>query len=102
MKTIIRSNIFISIIRLFPISILTFFAKKISNTKIKFGKNNILNKKYKDELKKFAFNKMNTENIDALLMGHYHQLGIENKNHQHFIHLGDWINHYTVTIFDNQ
>ena len=35
-------------------------------------------------------------------MGHYHQTGIENINDKYFIHLGDWINNYTVTTYDKK
>ena len=35
-------------------------------------------------------------------MGHYHQLGIQKLNNGHFIHLGDWINQYTVTILTEE
>jgi len=60
----------------------------------------LLDKKYKDELKNFAFNKMKNENIDVLLMGHYHEIGIYKNNNKQFIHLGDWINQHTVTTLD--
>ena len=33
-------------------------------------------------------------------MGHYHQLGIKKINDTQFIHMGDWINQYTVTLLD--
>ena len=102
MKNIIRSKPFIFMIRLIPSSILTILAKKISKTKKKFGKNSILDTNYKNELRQFAFNKIKNDKLNTLLMGHYHQLGIENKNNQYFIHLGDWINNYTVTILDKQ
>ena len=43
---------------------------------------------------------INDSNINTVLMGHYHQLGIKKINNTQFIHLGDWINQYTVTILD--
>ena len=102
MKNIIRSKLFIFLVRLIPISLMTIIAKKISSTKNKFGKEQNLNQKYKNELKKFAFKKMDTQDIDVLLMGHYHQTGIYENNKKKFIYLGDWINQYTVTILNEQ
>ena len=100
MKSIIRSKLFILLVRLIPISIMTMLSKKISGTKNKFGKPSNLDEKYKNELKNFAFNKMKNEEIDVLLMGHYHEIGIHKNNNKQFIHLGDWINQYTVTTLD--
>jgi len=98
MKKIIRSKLFILIIRLIPISIMTLFARRVSDTKKKFNTNYIgLNENQKNELEEFAFKKMKNENIDVLLMGHYHQTGIFNIQNKKFIHLGDWINKFTVT-----
>lgn len=102
MKTIIRSTIFILLIRLIPSNIMTILAKKISNTKSKFNKLQILPKHCKSELKEYAINQMNNNNINTVLMGHYHQLGIEKINNNNFIHLGDWINNYTVTTLNEK
>ncbi|RPG03781.1 MAG: UDP-2,3-diacylglucosamine diphosphatase [Pelagibacteraceae bacterium TMED246] len=101
MKKIIRNWIFIFLIRLIPISIMTFFAKKISNSKNKLNpKYPELNKLLKNELEDYAFKKMDKNNINTLLMGHYHETGIIEKNKNKFIHLGDWLTKFTVTIFD--
>ena len=102
MRKIIRSNLFILLVRLIPISIMTIIAQKISNTKKKFDQDQYLDVQYKNELSKFAFKNMKDKNINVVLMGHYHQTGIYEKNNQKFIHLGDWINQYTVTILDKQ
>ena len=97
MKTIIRNKIMTSLLRLIPLKIGCSIAKKISKTHKKFGRDETLQEYYRTELKEFALKKIKDENIDVVLMGHYHQLGIENINNKYFIHLGDWINHYTVT-----
>tara|TARA_Y100001968_G_C19312180_1_gene694779 strand:- start:242 stop:988 length:747 start_codon:yes stop_codon:yes gene_type:complete len=102
MRKIIRSKLFIFFVRLIPISIMTIIAKKISSTKYKFDKKQYLNQKFQDELKSFAFQNMKNNNIDVLLMGHYHQTGIYDNGDKKFIHLGDWINQYTVTILDEK
>lgn len=101
MKKIIRSKLFILLVRSMPISLMTMIARKISDTKKKFNKNYIgLNQEQKNELQEFAFNKMKNEDIDVLLMGHYHQTGIIENDKKKFIHLGDWINKFTVTKLD--
>jgi len=101
MKKIIRSKLFILLVRLIPSSIMTFIAKKISNTKSKFHQSQYLPKNCKTELKNYAIEQINN-NINTVLMGHYHQLGIEEINNGYFIHLGDWINQYTVTILTEE
>ena len=100
MKKIIRNGFMFFLFRLIPRNIGCKIERKISRTKKKFGKESILDKKYKNELKEFALKKMIKENFDAVLMGHYHQVGIENINDKYFIHLGDWFNNYTITIYD--
>ena len=80
---------------------MTLIAKKISGTKKKFDHNYPdLNHDYKNELQEFAFDKMKNEDIDILLMGHYHQMEIYENNDKKFIYLGDWINKFTVTTLD--
>ena len=100
MRTILRNKLIMFFIRLIPKNLWAIMARRISNTKNKFGKEPRLDQKYKNELKEFAINQMNLQNVDAVLMGHYHQTGIEKINDKYFIHLGDWINNYTVTKYD--
>ena len=102
MKKIIRSSLFIFVIRLIPSSIMSFFAKFISNSKSKFGRTEILDDKYKIELKNYAQKKIEKYGYHAVLMGHYHQKGIHKINNSYFIHLGDWINNFTVTTFTKE
>ena len=100
MRVIIRNNLFMFFIRLLPKNMGCSIAKYISNTKKKIGRSQDLPSEYKNELRNFALQKIKKENINAVLMGHYHQLGIENIENNYFIHLGDWINNRTVTILD--
>ena len=102
MKIIIRSRLFILFIRFIPSSIMSFLAKKISNTKSKFNKSAYLSESCKQELEGYAINEIKSNNINTVLMGHYHQLGIKKINNGYFIHLGDWINQYTVTILNEK
>jgi len=102
MKRIIRSSSFIFIVRLIPSSLMSFLAKFISNSKSKFGKTEILDNKYKKELKIYAENKIKEHGYHTVLMGHYHQKGIFRINNSYFIHLGDWINNFTITTFTKE
>ena len=102
MKKIIRNKLFTFFVRLIPKKLGCEIAKKISSTKKKFGIEENLDLQYKNELKEFANTKIKDQNFDVVLMGHYHQTGIENINNKYFIHLGDWINNYTVTTYDEK
>tara|TARA_B100000212_G_C27362455_1_gene528820 strand:- start:1657 stop:1947 length:291 start_codon:yes stop_codon:yes gene_type:complete len=84
-----------------PMSIMTYFAKKISNTQNKLSpKYPPLKEDLKNELENYAFETMKKENINTMLMGHYHEVGIKEKDSKKFIHLGDWLTKFTVTIFN--
>tara|TARA_B100000614_G_scaffold58513_2_gene51738 strand:+ start:9871 stop:10605 length:735 start_codon:yes stop_codon:yes gene_type:complete len=102
MKKIIRSYIFIFFVRIFPSWIMVIFARIISSTPKKIGKKEILNEKYKKELQIYAKNQIEKYNFSAILMGHYHQTGIEKIGDGQFIHMGDWINNFTITILDEK
>ena len=102
MKKIIRSKLFILLVRLIPSSIMTAIAKQISNTSSKFDQPQGLPQHCKKELEDYAINEIENNNINAVLMGHYHQLGIKEINDGHFIDLGDWITQFTVTIFNEK
>ena len=39
---------------------------------------------------------------DAVLIGHYHQTGIIEKNKNKMIFLGDWLSKFTVTMIDKK
>ena len=43
---------------------------------------------------------MKKDIINTMLMGHYHEVGIKEKDSKKFIHLGDWLTKFTVTIFN--
>lgn len=100
MKRIIRSSLFVFLVRLIPSELMSIIARKISNTKLKFNVSQYLNKKCTKELQNYAHNKINEENFNVVLMGHYHQTGIINISNGYFIQLGDWINQYTITILN--
>ena len=50
-------------------------------------------------MRQFANKKWN-EGYDAVLIGHYHQIGIEASDEKSLIFMGDWLKHFTVTSLD--
>ena len=54
------------------------------------------------ELIQWAESKMNNNNYDAILIGHYHQNGIKNINNKKIIFMGDWLTQFKVTEFDGK
>ena len=40
------------------------------------------------------------EGYDTVLIGHYHQIGIEASDTKSLIFMGDWLKHFTVTSLD--
>ena len=77
-------------------------AKKISNTSKKYNHsekhnkiNHIKKEIIREEINQYIVN--NWSGYDSVLVGHYHQTGIDTLNKQEIIYLGDWLNYYTVT-----
>ena len=52
------------------------------------------------DITKFSKKKWD-EGYDSVLVGHYHQTGINNYGNKKLIYLGDWLSKYTVTVFDD-
>tara|TARA_Y100001970_G_C13989056_1_gene727235 strand:+ start:29 stop:346 length:318 start_codon:yes stop_codon:yes gene_type:complete len=83
-------------------------AQKISNTSKKYNHSESKNKKY--QIKKSVIRKEINNYIenhwindyDTILVGHYHQTGIDNIDDKKIIYLGDWLNYYTVTYLNNE
>ena len=98
-RTIIRSQLCIFLFNLLPPSIGYFIARKISkadkpNDYYKYKDN----KKIKEKLLNYAKEKWN--DFDTILIGHYHQDGIFQKENKRLIFLGDWLNKFSVTKYD--
>ena len=99
MKKIIRHKIFIKIFKLFPERISFNFATKMSRSSSEYNHND----KYIALIKKdiLQFSKLKwKENIDMVLVGHYHQEGIIKHNDKSLIYLGDWLKKFTVTMIN--
>ena len=95
MRKIIRSNICISLFKILGGNIGCRLAKKISNTSKKYNhseyhnkKNNVKKEAIRTELNKYIIDTW-MNNYDVVLVGHYHQTGIDNLNKKKIIYLGD-------------
>ena len=104
MRKIIRSKICIFLFRLLGGDIGCAIAKKISNTSKKYNhserhnkKNNVLKENIRNEINNYIINNW-FDKFDTVLIGHYHQTGIDKiEDNKKIIYLGDWLNYYTVT-----
>ena len=100
MKKIIRSRLAIFLFKLFHPDWGCALAKKISNTSHQYHHHD---KKYSDirnEIKDFAKYKWN-EGYDVVLIGHYHQTEFESFGKKKLIFMGDWLKHFTVTVYND-
>ena len=97
-RKIIRSKLCIFLFNLLSPRIGYLIASKISNADkpSEYYKDNELIKK---KLTNYAEKRW--EDIDVLLIGHYHQSGIIEKNNKKLIFLGDWLNKFLVTTYHN-
>ena len=97
LKKIIRHPIFIKLFKLFPPNLTCKLAKRISKSSSDYNHHDryvdIINRDMLD----FSEKKWNS-GFDSVLIGHYHQTGIDKIEHnKKIIYLGDWLNYYTVT-----
>ena len=99
MKKIIRSKIFVKIFSMIPHNISFQFANKMSRSSSGYNHHD----KYVDmiirDVSEFAEKKWKQE-FDIVMVGHYHQQKIINKNHKSLVFLGDWLKYFTVTQLD--
>ena len=96
-RSIIRSKLCISLFNLLSPKIGYYIASKISNADkpSEYYKDNEL---IKQKVSDYAHDRWSE--CDVLLVGHYHQNGIIEKNNKKLIFLGDWLNKFLVTIYD--
>ena len=102
MRKIIRSRICIFLFKILGGRIGSQLAKWVSNTSKKYNHserhnkvNRIKKEKIREEINQYIVN--NWSSYDSILVGHYHQTGIDSINKQEIIYLGDWLSYYTVT-----
>ena len=106
MRKIIRSKICICLFKILGGRIGCALAKKISNTSKKYNhseKHNKINRIKKDDIRSEINNYVmnNWADYNAVLIGHYHQTGVDYINNTNIIYLGDWLSYYTVTCLSN-
>ena len=76
-------------------------AKKISKTSGEYHHHDRNSKEIREELIKYAKN-LWSQGIEAVLFGHYHQIGIKEFNEHRLIWMGDWISYFSVTVRDDK
>ena len=101
LKTFLRSRINIFLFKLLPAKLGCSLAKMVSQTDKHFDKKEHLNTEIINELKIWSKPKLKNE-YDTILIGHYHQNGIEKIDNKNLIFMGDWVTQYKVTEFDGQ
>ena len=101
MKKIIRSKLFIQIFKLIPYEISFKFANKLSKSSAAYNHHdNYVDTIIKDVLE-YAEKQWNQNNVDMVLVGHYHQQKIITKNNKKLVFLGDWLGKFTVTLIND-
>jgi len=108
MRKIIRSKLCIFLFKILGGSIGCRIAQRISNTSKKYNHSEYKNKKYhikksaiRQEINSYIKNQW-INDYDTILVGHYHQTGIDSMHDKKIIYLGDWLNYYTVTYLNNE
>ncbi|MAJ44927.1 MAG: hypothetical protein CMF96_09330 [Candidatus Marinimicrobia bacterium] len=101
MKKIIRHPISIFLFGLLRTKIGCKLASKISKTSRHFNDGYNENADVVDDITNFAHSQFN-KNIDTVLVGHYHRIGINEFHKNRLIWMGDWIKHFSVTIRDDK
>ena len=96
MKKIIRSKLFIRLFKLFPPRISFKLANKLSRSSSHYNHNDKFINTIMTDILHYAKNKW-ANNIDIVMVGHYHQQKIINHEKSSLIFLGDWLGKYTVT-----
>ena len=100
MKKIIRSKMFICCFKNFNSNWGCSLAKKISKTSEDYHHHDEKSNEIREELLNYAFSQWNL-GFETVIIGHYHQTGIIEKEHKRLIFMGDWLKHFTVTRFDD-
>jgi UDP-2,3-diacylglucosamine hydrolase len=101
MKKIIRHPISIFIFGLLQTKIGCKLASKVSKTSRHFNDGYQENEIAKNDITEFAHSQF-VKKVNTVLVGHYHQTGINKYQENRLIWMGDWIKYFTVTIRDNE
>ena len=101
LKKIIRHPAFIKFFKVFPPKLTCKLAEKISKSSSHYNHHDNNVKTIKKDMLEFSEN-MWGKGYDTVLIGHYHQTGIIEKNKNKMIFLGDWLSKFTVTMIDKK
>ena len=101
MKRVIRHPISIFLFGLLRSKIGCKLASKISKTSRHFNNGYVENKVAVNNITEFAHSQFGKK-YNTVLVGHYHQTGINEYQENRLIWMGDWIKYFTVTIRDNE
>ncbi len=96
MKKIIRSKLFIRLFKLFPPHISFKLANKLSRSSSHYNHNDKFINTIIEDVSNYAKDKW-ANNINIVMVGHYHQQKIIHDKDSSLIFLGDWLGKYTVT-----
>ena len=101
MKKIIRSKLFIKLFKIIPHEISFKFSKKLSKSSAAYNHHDQYVDMIIRDLSEFAEEQWKKNNIDIVLVGHYHQEKIISKNNKKLVFLGDWLEKFTITVIKN-
>ena len=99
MKKIIRHPISIFLFGLLRSKIGCKLASKVSKTSRHFNDGYETDDAIKNDITEFAHLQF-AKKINTVLVGHYHQTGIDEFKDNRLVWMGDWINYFSVTIRD--
>ena len=99
MKKVIRHPVSIYFFGLLRRKIGCKLAEFVSSTSRRYNDHDHNTDELKSDIFEYARNQWNNE-VDTVLIGHYHQTGIETENEKQLIWMGDWLNLFTVTKLD--
>ena len=99
MKKIIRNKLFIFLFKNIPANWGYSIAEKISKTSGHYHHHDKKIRIIKEEMMDYAKSQWDI-GYKTVLIGHYHQTGIIEKNGKQLIFMGDWLRHFTVTRLD--
>ena len=101
MKKIIRTRLAIFLFKQFHPDWGCALAKMVSKTSSNYHHHDDKSIQIRSEMKNYACTKWE-KGYDTILIGHYHQTGIELKDDKRLIFMGDWLKHFTVTLLDDK
>ena len=101
LKKVLRNRVFIFFFKLLGEKIGYKIGNKVSHTSQGYNHfdNNV--DEIMRDISEYAQQKWD-EGVDIVLVGHYHQKEIIEKDSKLLIFLGDWLKHYSITKFDGK